>query len=306
MLCWWAIGRRMDPKSPVCVCPAPRVSARTATLARGFTLIEMVVVIVLTSIIAAVVAVFIKLPVQGYVDTTRRAEMTDIADTALRRVGRDLRLALPNSVRITDAGATIEILLTRTGGRYRSESDVTSTADTLNFTATDTTFDQLGPISVLPRQAIIPNIDSVVIYNLGPGIANADAYVGNNRSLITGTLAGALANEQRIQIAARQFPFQSPGNRFQVIEGPVSYVCANGQLTRFWGYPIQAAQPTAAALQGGLGGASALLAANVATCLFNYNTGITVRSGLVDLLLIITELGESVRLYHEVHVTNAP
>jgi len=79
----------------------------------GFTLIEMVVVIVLTSIIAAVVAVFIKIPVQGYVDSARRAEMTDIADTALRRVGRDLRLALPNSVRITDAGATIEILLSQ-------------------------------------------------------------------------------------------------------------------------------------------------------------------------------------------------
>ncbi|MDP1682827.1 MAG: prepilin-type N-terminal cleavage/methylation domain-containing protein, partial [Burkholderiales bacterium] len=59
-------------------------------LYRGFTLIEMVVVIVLTSILASVVAMFIRLPVQGYVDTARRAEMTDIADTALRRMGRDL------------------------------------------------------------------------------------------------------------------------------------------------------------------------------------------------------------------------
>jgi len=273
----------------------------------GFTLIEMIVVIVLTSIIASAVAVFIKLPVQGYVDTARRAEMTDIADTALRRMGRDLRLALPNSVRLTDGDATIEILLTKTGGRYRFESDATATADALDFSATDTLFDQLGPLSVLTGQAITPNSDSLVIYNLGPGITNADAYVGNNRSLITGTPAGALANEQRIQIAPKQFPLESPGNRFQVIEGPVSYVCdtTNGRLTRYWGYPIQAAQPTAATLPT-LGGSSALLATNVASCLFDYNPGITARSGLVALMLIITQTGESVRLYHEVHVTNVP
>ncbi|MBT9612121.1 MAG: type II secretion system protein, partial [Burkholderiales bacterium] len=223
---------------------------------RGFTLIEMIVVIVLTSIIASAVAVFIKLPVQGYVDTARRAEMTDIADTALRRMGRDLRLALPNSVRLTDSDATIEILLSKTGGRYRIESEATATADALNFSSTDTLFDQLGSLSVLTGQAITINSDSVVIYNLGPGNTNADAYAGNNRSLIIGTPAGALANEQRIQINFRQFPLESPGNRFQVIEGPISYVCANGQLTRYWGYPIQAAQPNAATLPT-LGGSSA-------------------------------------------------
>ena len=114
----------------------PRV--RNSARDRGFTLIEMSIVIVLTSIIASAVAVFIRLPVQGYVDTARRAEMSDEADTALRRLGRDLRLALPNSVRVTDSGATIEILLTKIGGRYRIESEGTATADALNFSATDT------------------------------------------------------------------------------------------------------------------------------------------------------------------------
>ncbi|NCN89388.1 MAG: prepilin-type N-terminal cleavage/methylation domain-containing protein, partial [Gallionella sp.] len=53
---------------------------------RGFTLIEMIVVIVITGIIAGIVAIFIKAPVQGYVDSARRAELTDIADTAVRRL----------------------------------------------------------------------------------------------------------------------------------------------------------------------------------------------------------------------------
>ncbi|HJW54183.1 MAG TPA: prepilin-type N-terminal cleavage/methylation domain-containing protein, partial [Burkholderiaceae bacterium] len=56
---------------------------------KGFTLAEAVIVIVITGIIAGTVAVFLRLPVQGYVDTAARAELTDIADTALRRMTRD-------------------------------------------------------------------------------------------------------------------------------------------------------------------------------------------------------------------------
>ena len=63
---------------------------------RGFTLIEMIMVIVITGVIAGMVAVFIKGPVDSYFDMARRAELTDIADTAMRRMTRDIRLALPN------------------------------------------------------------------------------------------------------------------------------------------------------------------------------------------------------------------
>ncbi|MFA6270798.1 MAG: type II secretion system protein, partial [Candidatus Paceibacterota bacterium] len=70
----------------------------------GFTLVEAVVAIVITGILAGIVAVFIASPVQGYVDSVRRAELTDAADVALRRMMRDIRLALPNSLRVTSAG----------------------------------------------------------------------------------------------------------------------------------------------------------------------------------------------------------
>src|SRR3989441_12845319 len=68
---------------------------------RGVTLIEMVIVISITAIIAGAVSVFISRPVEGYADAARRAEMSDIADTALRRMTRDVRTALANSIRIT-------------------------------------------------------------------------------------------------------------------------------------------------------------------------------------------------------------
>src|SRR2546425_1233021 len=92
---------------------------------RGVTLIEMVIVISITAIIAGAVSVFISRPVEGYADAARRAEMTDIADTALRRMTRDLRTALANSIRITNAGNVtyIEYLQSSGGGRDRSACD---------------------------------------------------------------------------------------------------------------------------------------------------------------------------------------
>lgn len=89
---------------------------------RGFNLIELVISIVITGIIVAGVAYFIY-PVRQAVDIAVRAELTDAADTALQRLGRDLRLALPNSVRVTNSGgaAYVEFLAVRAAGRYRAD-----------------------------------------------------------------------------------------------------------------------------------------------------------------------------------------
>ena len=97
-----------------CAPPPPPSRRRMA----GFTLIESIMVIVITGILAAVVAVFIRSPVQGYIDSVRRAELTDQADVALRRISRDVRLALPNSLRVTSDGTYdyIEFIMTSAGG----------------------------------------------------------------------------------------------------------------------------------------------------------------------------------------------
>ena len=96
---------------------------RTSPSTNGFTLIELVVTIVLTAIIMGALVFFVY-PLRQAVDVTARADLTEAADSALRRVGRDVRLALPNSVRVaTDASgrAYLEYLAVRTAGRYRAD-----------------------------------------------------------------------------------------------------------------------------------------------------------------------------------------
>src|SRR5688572_23243570 len=83
-------------------CPGARAGACAPS--QGFSLVELIVVIVITGIIASVIGSFIAGPIQGFFDQARRAALVDAAQLALLRMGRDLRAALPNSVRI-DSGA---------------------------------------------------------------------------------------------------------------------------------------------------------------------------------------------------------
>ena len=273
---------------------------RLTSCQRGFTLVEMIVVIVITGILGGMVAMFIRAPMQGYVDSARRADMTDIADTALRRMTRDLRLALPNSVRVTVAGGNtyLEFLPTSGGGRYR----VGTPGNVLDFTVAYTSFDVLGPMPAFTAG------DSVVVYNLGiPGASAYDLPATNNRTAWVSNTATT------VTIAAKKFPFESPGNRFQVITTPVTYVCApvsggaGGTLTRYWGYTIQATQPINAAAAPLSTAPHALLATNVGACSITYDANVVAqRSGLVTMQLTITESGESVTLYNAAHISNVP
>jgi MSHA biogenesis protein MshO len=279
----------------------------------GFTLVEMVMVIVITGIIGGMVAVFLKAPIQQYIDVARRADMTDIADTALRRIGRDLRLALPNSVRVTTgtcpggAGTCsfLEFLPTSGGGRYRA--DVASSgasagcgslaADVLDFSTADNCFEVLGG---MPPGFTFAAGDLVAVYNLG--IPGANAYFAQNTAAVN--VAGSTTAIIKLNTATL-FPFASPVARFDVINQAVYYVCdtTGGTLMRY-SYSIGAAPGTTSALAGGK-----LLAGNVgAICSFSYDALAVAqqRYGLVTMNLAISEDGETITLYSATHVSNVP
>ncbi len=270
----------------------------------GFTLIEMIVVIAITAIVGSMVVMFLRAPLESYVAQDRRARLADAADTALRRMGRDIRLALPNSVRVqpvvvgTVTVFYLEFLGTRSGGRYRAQGDGSLGNDNLDFTnpAGDSSFDVLGPAIDVEAG------DRIAVYNLG--ILGADAWAVGTPGDTLAAYTGPTGSVSNIAIASKKFPLASPGNRFQVVDGPVSYVCdpGNGTLTRYWGYAIAAVQPTAFAAAT----PQALLATGVSACSFDYQPGVTERGGLVSVTLYLSQAGETVRLYATTQVSNQP
>jgi MSHA biogenesis protein MshO len=68
---------------------------------RGFTLIELVTVIVILGVASAGIASFVRGSMQTYIDVSIREQLLSESRFAIERLKRELRNAVPNSVRIT-------------------------------------------------------------------------------------------------------------------------------------------------------------------------------------------------------------
>ncbi len=286
---------------------------------------EMIVVILIAGIVGSMATYFIVRLMQGYDAQARRAELVDVAESALRRMQRDIRRALPNSIRIVNEGngngRVLELLQTLDGGRYRAKPPGGPMAR-LRFTAADTDFDVLGNLLCTTNPSVTGPCGSytnhwLVVYNLGQ--AGADAYAGTDVITFGRTLtvtsngaADGVSDHVNISGAGFQFAFESPGQRFFVVNTPVSYVCdsSTGTLTRYASYPLTANQTTidTDAELGALPGVQSALVANKisAPCTMTYQAGTSLRAGLVTIGLTVSDpvSGEQIRLLHEVHVDN--
>ncbi|WP_321365627.1 type II secretion system protein [uncultured Desulfuromusa sp.] len=269
-------------------------SAQHITSESGFTLIELIVVMVIVGILATLGGRFIVAPVAGYIDLSRRTRLVDQAEMALRRMQRDIRHALPNSIRIDGTGHYLEMLNTVDGGRYRRYPDLDFGGDDiLDFTSADSSFEVLGALSQAPAEN-----HHLVIYNTSSVGTSGNAYAAAsaNRAVVG---AGSTAT-QIILYPGYHFINSSPYQRFFIVDQPVTYACEGGVLHRYDGYTIAATQAAPPAVEADL------VARNIAGCRFSYDPGGSQRAGLVTLELSLSEAGETMTLLHQVHVVNAP
>lgn len=262
-------------------------------------------VIAIVGVLAAVVGRFIVPPVQAYLATQARAALIDQADLALRRIGRDLRIALPNSTRVTPSGLALELIPTSGAARYKTEG-----TDRLEFGTPDTAFDLIGP------PLVVAAAQNLVFYNLGPGVTGSDAYApigtateqaSSNRRIST-TPAGSASSLALSSLAGLPVGGFAPPYRVFAVDTPVSYRCdlTSGTLTRYSGYGFSAAQPDPPPSASG-----AVLASGVSACRFSADaTVIASRAALVNLVLTLSTTtaagSEAVTLHHAVHVDNLP
>lgn len=262
-------------------------------------MVELVIVIVLLGAVAGVLVVAGANPFQAYADMRQRAALLAEAENAMQTLARELRAALPHSIRIS--GTALEMLHVAEAGRYRVETSGGAGSDPLDFTAADTSFQAFGTLTAVANTR-------AVIYHTGQ--AGADAYAGDSviTPAATAVVVAPASPESAITVGAPHlFPFDSPDRRFYLIDSPVSFLCdpAAGTLTLYSGYAIAAAQPTAAAAAP-LSAATtvARVVNNVTACSFTYAPGAPNRSSVVTLALTLQRDGTLVRLLQQAHVVN--
>lgn len=286
--------------------PTSRSDGRRAAAARGFTLVELVLVLVLTGVLAAAVSGFVLPAVQGYFGAAARGALAAEADTALRQLSRELQRALPGSVRINGSSRALEFIPTTAGARY-----ATSGSGALLFGSVDTSFDVLGPGLALASG------QQLVFHPIGPGVEGGDAYAPNTTALQQATsnrrghanAPGVVTTVALDSLAPLPVLAQAPPYRVFVVDAPVSFRCdlAAGTLTRHSGYGFQASQPDPPA-----SGRADVLARGVTACRFAVDgTLVAARSALVSLSLTLATAqapggAESLTLHHAVHVDNLP
>ncbi len=259
----------------------------------GFTLVEIIVVIIIVGILSVLGGQFIETPVSNYIALARRTRLVDQAEMAMRRMQRDIRHALPNSIRIDASGHYLEILSTLDGGRYRRYPDPVTGGDILDFSVADDGFDVLGSLDYPPTAG-----NYLVVYNISAAGTSGSAYAAVPDNMAT---IGSGATVSHINLApAFHFINSSPVQRFFIVDQPVTYACEGGELNRYTGYGISAVQPTSSLTN------PALVTRGISQCQFSYDPGASQRAGLVTLDLSLSEEGETITLLHQVHVVNAP
>lgn len=278
---------------------------------RGFTLVELIVTLVLFGLMAATLVVFLKPAIDSWLAVRTRAALASDADHALRRMLRDVRAAVPNSIR-TPGTQCFELVPTGGGGRYRMAADgVTAGSAAVDPQAATSQFDVFSTLAPLPAVG-----DWVVVDNQNPG----DVYGGRNRSAITALATPAAAlGQHRLSIDAMQFPLGYDGGRFTWVpdsQKAVFYVCsgasttlnssgdAPGVLYRLKNYGFNAAAPSSCPAVAG----ADVLATGVRSCrfLYNANQGATQQSGFVSLQIELTRNNETASLVLGAHVSNVP
>ena len=289
---------------------------------------EMVLTIVILGVIGTSFGIFIVPGVQAHQAMQNRAALIDSAEIALRRMARDIRIALPNSVRISNTaqGFAIEMIPTLDGGRYCASglANCSGAAQELDLSAADTDFDILGCFNNYISTALPSSVRLVIGDASGQVYAAAGSPAvmtpsGTTVSLSTvnggGVGAGTCGQSSGANFSFRHHITLSPGHRFLnssgrervfIVDKPVTYVCDKtaGTLTLYSNYAITSTAPTPASPPSGGGLATALITDKVSDCSVISVTADVQTKGYVTLTITLTNAGENVKLFHQAQLDN--
>lgn len=272
-------------------------------MARGFTLIELIIVIILLGIMGTFVFNYVGFSAQIYSDATAREQLISQSRFAMERLTAELRNALPRSVRVSADKKCLEYMPIITSSQYLD----------IPRTPTDTS-------SLRGFAPVVPAGQSLVGKYLVVGAVKSSDIYGVS-DLRRKEITAVTSNDVEIEIefsGTAHFTGSSPAQRYYVTNHPVSW-CYNQitqELWRFSGYGLNASTPTLMVLQNGGSIQAEVMATGMTNNLtlpipeypFLVDEATLVRTSLIQLDWRFTHprTDESIQLLHEVHIANVP
>ena len=241
----------------------------------GFTLIEMVTVIVILGVLSVGLSSFIRFGTQVYVDTTIHDHLISSGRFAVERLNREVRHALPNSPNVS--GGCLEFYPVVAAARY---VDIPVAPESSSAQITVRPFDDSGFSDAVEAAVYTVNTDDVYVSN--DHIRDLNTAVAIDKSN---------ANEWVVTLASSGlFAADSPTERLYFIDDLIRFCISGSTLTR------QEGAGTPITMAENLDGSST----------FNVTAATQTRNGIVEVALVFSALGETFNFENIIQVPNVP
>ena len=271
---------------------------------RGFTLVELVMVILLLGIMATFTSQFIGIGSQIYGDASSREQMMSDARFAMERLNREVRDAVPGSLRIetatgdwVDSGSCLRFWSISATSHYLTlNHTVSGSASTLDLLM-QTPASASNPLQD-DANAVEKDRDRLIVFphprSDGASLAEGCIY-GNCVAEVSDVLAPVTGVQAVRYAASEQLNGLSPANRVYFARQQVRYCVDGDRLLRSSG-PID----------GPLSSPASLMAEWIRSGSFYREPAAFNASGEVGIRFVFERKGESVTFNHKIEVFNVP
>lgn len=263
-------------------------NVKTGVQTKGFTLVELITVVVILAIVAAMGTAFIVSSTEAYNRTQQRFKLVNRSRQALERISRQVRDALPNSVRVSGAGdSCLEFLPVAAATTYLDPvPDQANGADESNSIDTAPFAIDFGTV----RFASVAPMSTGEIYGSGPeSLARVNSTSATNITLSNSKRWERNSIRQRVYLA----------------DAPTAFCLEGGSNLRVY-ERYDTSIPLANVTADTSGILMAQSAGIVGGSLFSISGGTEDRNAVVTINISFSEGGEAVEFAHQVMVRNVP